>query len=336
MSIVSRLKDIGERVDPIIEKYLLDEASEDFKPILLYQIKSGGKRIRPALTILCCEAVGGNVEDSLNIAAAMEMIHNYSLIFDDIIDKGEIRRGLPTVRKKYGDTMAILAAVHYREAIAQAVNSSKNSKLLHELVASTVKRLTEGERLDVLFEQSGRSEEYILKHRYNNITLDDYLKMISYKTAELIKTSCLAGGIVAGARKELLEILESYGYNVGMAFQIIDDILDIFGEEKKFGKKIGKDIIEHKLGNIVILLSIMRLEEYEKKSLKGILRKDMVSEGDVRVAIDIISKTDARNVAYNMARKHIDNAINSIKKLEESRARDLLKELAIFVIKREF
>jgi len=336
VNVIAKLYEIGKKIDPVIEKYLMKDLSEEFKEIVLHQVRTGGKRIRPALTITCCKAVGGNEEDALPIAAAMELIHNYSLIFDDIIDHGEYRRGKPTVTKLYGDVMAMLAGLHYREAITEAVNDSKNSDILHKLVAKTIKDIIEGERLDILFEQAGRYEDYLVKHRRLIVTLDDYLNMVSLKTGALIRASCVAGGIVANADENEIKVLDSYGMSIGVAFQIADDILDIFGEERKTGKKKGKDIIEHKLGNIVILLALKHLSESEKNKLLSILRKDVVRERDIEEAIATIFKTKAREEAYALGVKYVEQALKSIRKLPPSEDRSLLEELAKFIIYRKF
>ena len=336
LSIIDRLKELGALVDEYMEMVLLKDTSPAFKEAVLYQVKVGGKRIRPALTILSCEAAGGNMEDAIPAAAAIELIHNYSLILDDIIDRGELRRGKPTLRKVYSDVIAILVATHYRESITQAINDTKNSLELHSLLATTIKRLIEGERLDILFEQAGRHEKYLIDHRYRSITLEDYFKMIRYKTAELMRASCLSGAIVANANSSTKRALSEYGLNIGMAFQIIDDLLDIFGEEKVFGKRIGKDIIEHKLGNIVILLSLEEMDTNDRERLLSILRKDIVLEEDLKKAIELIRRTTSKERAYGLAREFIDKAIDNLYRLKRSKARDLLEELALFIIKRKW
>jgi len=334
--ILDYLKELGMQVDSLIKEALLSETSDEFKDIVLHQVETGGKRVRPALAILSCLACGGSIERALPIAAAIELIHEYSLIFDDIIDRGEIRRGKPTVRKLYGDVMALLAGIHYRESISELVNRSWKAPTLHELVARTIKKIVEGERLDVLFEQAGRSDDYIIKHRYTQVSLEDYFKMIEYKTAALIEAACVAGAIVADAPHEWLEALKDYGRKIGLAFQLIDDLLDIFGEEKVFGKKVGKDIIEHKLGNAVILMSLEELPETDRNALLAILRKDKIEGDDVRRAIEIISKTRARKRVYELARKLVDEAKGSLQILPMSEARRKLLELADFIVERKF
>ena len=181
MNILDELKRIGSQIDPLIESFLVKGVSQEFQDVVLYQVKTGGKRVRPALTILSCEACGGNLEDALPVAAAIELIHEYSLIFDDIIDRGEVRRGKDTLRKKYGDVTAILAGLHYREVISDLISMSKHPLEVRKLLSQTIKDIIEGERLDILFEQAGREDPYILEHRRYNVSFEDYLKMIGLK-----------------------------------------------------------------------------------------------------------------------------------------------------------
>lgn len=334
MDLLDRISSLGAQVEPLIEEYLTSNTSEEFKEVVLHQVRAGGKRIRPALVILSCEACNGKVEDVLPVAAAMELIHNYSLIFDDIIDRGELRRGKPTTRKKYGDTMAILAAVHYREAIAEAVNNSKAPIQLHKLVVEAVKALVEGERLDVLFEQAGRVDEYIVKYRRHHISIDEYIEMVKCKTGALLKACCMAGAIVANAREDFINALGSYGINIGVAFQVADDIIDLFGEERKIGKKIGKDIIEHKLGNIVLLLYIENFPD-EADVVLNTLKRDYVEHSDVLSIIKMLESRGVKEEAYSFGLSYVKKAKESLEVLPDTDAKQTLLKLADLILYRE-
>lgn len=335
MDLLNEFSPLRIQVESLIEKYLTSNTSEEFKEIVLHQVRAGGKRIRPALVLLSCMACNGRVEDAFPVAAAMELIHNYSLIFDDIIDRGELRRGKPTIRKKYGDTMAILAAVHYREAITEALNNSKNSAQLHRLVAEAIKALVEGERLDVLFEQAGRDDEYIVKHRRHSIGIDEYIEMVKCKTGMLLKTCCMAGAIVADAQEDFINALGSYGINIGIAFQVADDIIDLFGEEKKVGKKIGKDIIEHKLGNIALLLYIKSFPNEANKVL-NVLRRDHVEYSDVLNIIETMESKGVKEKAYSFGSSYVWKAKESLKILPDTDAKQKLLKLADLILYREY
>jgi len=334
MSEMESLISLGHKVDPIMLSYIQREADSKFLPVLKHQILAGGKRVRAALTILSCEAAGGESSMALKPAALIELIHNYSLIMDDIIDHGELRRGKPTVRAKYSDAMAILAGMFYREALDEIVDECPKPAEMRKLIRGAIKDTIEGERLDILFEQAGREEEYIKKHRYANVPLNLYFKMIGKKTAALIKSACIAGGLAADASNETIEALGIFGWNIGLAFQIVDDILDIYGE--KTGKEKGKDIIEHKLGNIAILFALKELNAKEKAGLLNVLRKPKVSRIDLTKALKLIEETKAREKAYKLGQKFIEEGKKALLSFQDSEAKSKLLSLADFILNRAY
>jgi geranylgeranyl diphosphate synthase type I len=333
MSEIESLISLGRMVDPIMLNYI-EKAELRFIPILKHQILAGGKRVRAALTILSCETAGGAPSIALKPAALIELIHNYSLIMDDIIDHGELRRGKPTVRAKYSDAMAILAGMFYREALDEIVDDCPKPFEMRKLIRNAIKETIEGERLDILFEQAGREEEYIKKHKYTNVSLNLYFKMIGKKTAALIKAACTAGGLAANASNEAIEALGAFGWNIGLAFQIVDDILDIYGE--KTGKEKGKDIIEHKLGNIAILFSLKELNTKEKVELLNMLRKPKISKMDLNKALKLIENTKAKEKAYNLGRKFINEGKKALLSFQDSEAKSKLLSLADFILNRAY
>ncbi|MBS7655011.1 polyprenyl synthetase family protein [Candidatus Bathyarchaeota archaeon] len=334
MSEITDLVSLGKMVDPVMLSYIDKGADARFIPVLKHQILAGGKRIRAVLTILSCEAAGGDASNALKSAALIELIHNYSLIMDDIIDHGEVRRGKPTVRAKYSDVMAILAGMFYREVLDEIVDDCPKPVEMRKLMINAIKETIEGERLDILFEQAGREEDYIKKHRYKNVSLKLYFKMISKKTAALIKAACIAGGLAANASSLILDALKAFGWNIGLAFQVVDDILDIYGE--KTGKEKGKDIIEHKLGNIAILFSLRNLSGKEKIELVNILRKPKVSRIDLNKALKLIEKTEARDKAYDLGRSFINEGKKALLSLQDSEAKSKLLSLADFILNRAY
>lgn len=297
--------------------------SDTLKPVLEYATQ-GGKRIRSALVILSCEAVGGSDEQALYGAAAVELLHNYSLMIDDIIDRGKKRRGKKTVIEKFGLSATECTDIAFASSLFEAGNLCGNRVV--EILARTMKILADGEIKDVLFEQTGRNEPFYNENKYKKITINDYHEMVSKKTAELIKASCEIGAILGDAGEDTIQCLKDYGHNIGIAFQITDDILDIFGEEKKFGKKIGKDILEHKIGNIVILLA-------DNEEVYSILKQ---KKPNVKKAIKILRKDKARERAETEAKRYIKKAKNSLKKLPKSEAKNELIKLADFILKRSY
>lgn len=337
MAVLDSLLGLGNLVEEALEKYLLMDADSEFHEALLYPIRTGGKRLRPALTIASAIAVGASAKEAIPAAAAVELAHNYSLVLDDIIDHSEMRRGRPTLWKRFGLSTAILVAVHYRESIEQAINDTSDPKLFGSLMARTLKLLVEGERLDVLFEQAGRGNEpYVAERRRKTVAINDYLDMVYKKTGALIETSCIFGALSGGAPKPLVRGLGDYGRNLGIAFQVGDDIIDIFGREEVTGKRVGKDIEEHKLGNIVVLLALEELSPARREELLSILRQDRVDLGSVQRAVEIISSTNARRRAEEMRRFYVSSAQRALEVLPENEGKRLLRELAEFVAVREF
>ncbi|MGQ9479513.1 MAG: polyprenyl synthetase family protein [Thermoproteota archaeon] len=329
------LENIARDVEPVIYDALVEKASPDFQEVLLYPIKAGGKRIRPAVVILSCEAAGGRAEDALNAAAAIELVHNYTLIIDDIIDHSEIRRGMPTLWRKYGLTMALLAAVQYREVISELLLKSRNSTRLLSIVDNYVMRLVEGERLDVLFEQVGREDEhYVVEMRRLSVSMDDYINMISMKTSSLYEASAMMGAVEAGANEEVVETFRGFGLNLGISFQIVDDLLDLFGSQSETGKQVGKDIIEHKLGNVLILKGLERMDENNRSVFLRILRSSRVTEEEVNNALRILVKTGVKESAVREAWLFSEKAKSMFGGIPDSKAKRMLLELADYVVYR--
>ncbi|MEM3018571.1 MAG: polyprenyl synthetase family protein [Candidatus Bathyarchaeia archaeon] len=332
LTIQQVLRETAKAVDPIMLGYLSKGVGRSFRPIVTHQVKAGGKRVRPALTLLCCQACGGRLTDAILPAAVFELIHNYSLIMDDIIDHGELRRGRPTVRAEYGDTQALLAGMFYREVIGEMAASLPISREVYALVVNAIKQTIEGERMDILFEQAGRGEDYIARHRYRWVTPGLYFKVIMKKTAELIKAACLAGAVAAQAGKSQFKAISTYGEKVGLAFQVVDDFLDIFGKET--GKQRGKDILEHKLNNAVIVYALPEMNSQERSRLMKIVRTEKVDAARLRQAITLLESTGAKSKVQRLAKRLVEDAKRSLEALPETPARESLAELADFIAAR--
>ena len=332
----SLLKKTAKTVDPIIQELLESYIDKKFHKLINYQVFTGGKRFRPALTIISSKLLGGKIKNVLYSAAGLEVLHNCTLIVDDIIDHSELRRKKLTTWSKFGKSLAECMGLDYLAAAFEGANRSKKPVVISEIFAETLKIILNGEILDILFEQRGREEEpYIVKNRYYKITKQKYYEMVGRKTASLAQSCCEVGGICAGASNKQLEALKDYGFNLGIAFQIRDDILDIFGEEKKFGKKIGKDIEERKLGNIVILSALSELSKPEKEKILKIIRKKEIKNKDIKEAIKLIKKTNSYQETCRLAESFVEKAKESLKLLPKNKWNKILENLADFVIQRE-
>jgi geranylgeranyl diphosphate synthase type II len=246
----------------------IKEVTQIFEPHDLYEpynyfMAEGGKRIRPALTMMACGAAGGQPENALDCGIALEIMHNFTLVHDDIMDKSDFRRNRPTVHKKWNESIAILTG---DAMIGFAYKLIPNHKRYFEIIQTFTNGLIEvceGQVYDMQFNTS------------QNVKIDDYLKMIGKKTSALLETCCVIGGLVADADNKIIGALKNYAKYLGLAFQIQDDLLDMIADEKVFGKKVGLDIQEGKKTYLVILAN----ERAQKPEHIDLLNKYYNSNG---------------------------------------------------------
>jgi geranylgeranyl diphosphate synthase type II len=232
-----------------------NEPKQLYEPIS-YILSLGGKKIRPLLTLMAAEAFGGKVDDALPAALAIELFHNFSLIHDDIMDGAPLRRGQPTVHHKWDVNTGILSGDAMLIRAYQCFESYDPIvfKQLMTLFSQTAIQVCEGQQWDVDFEN------------ISNVEMAQYLKMIEYKTSVLLAAALQMGAIVSGANEVEQQQIYNYGLNLGLAFQLLDDYLDAFGDPETFGKQVGGDIIENKKTYLYIKALELANEE-EKKSL---------------------------------------------------------------------
>ena len=331
---LAKIAKIGRKVDPIILKTLAEASSSTFQSPVTYHFRTGGKRMRATLVLLACAACGGRIEDGLNPAALVEMIHNYSLVMDDLIDRGLVRRGKPTVRVKFGDSVALLIAMLYREALDDLIEKCISPNKTRAVAVQAMKDIIEGERLDIMFEQAGREDPYLKAHRTINPNFALYIEMIGKKTAALFKAASQIGAYSGRANHRIIQSLGEFGWKAGLAFQIMDDVLDICGEET--GKQIGKDIVEHKLGNAVILTALRYLPRTKKSELLATLRSENVSQAMLRRARQLVRETPAEKDCREIAGKYLQEAKAHLSVLGKSVYRDGLATLSEAIVSRTF
>lgn len=209
-----------------------------------YVLSMGGKRIRPVLTLMACNLFSDNLEDAIAPALGIEVFHNFTLLHDDIMDKAEMRRGKPTVHKKWNDNTAILSGDVMQIASYQLIAKTNTLylKQVLDLFSQTAMEICEGQQYDVDFEMR------------DDVSVDDYIEMIRLKTAVLLACALKTGALIGGSNNENAQLLYDFGINLGLAFQLKDDFLDVYGNEATFGKKIGGDIICNKKTYMLIQL----------------------------------------------------------------------------------
>ena len=214
---------------------LTKSKSNLYEPIN-YLLNLEGKRFRPILTLISADCFGGELNNSLPAALSVELFHNFTLMHDDIMDSAPLRRGKVTVHEKWNINAAILSgdAMLIKSYESLQYYENKSHILLFKLLNKTALEVCEGQQLDINFQTN------------ENVTLEDYIKMIKLKTAVLIACSLKMGAITAGASKKDSQLIYDFGIIIGLAFQIKDDFLDVYGDIKSFGKKIGGDILENK------------------------------------------------------------------------------------------
>lgn len=330
------MDDARKLVDPVMFDILKTDVDPLFAELVRYQAAAGGKRLRPLFVILSCRAVGGRDPDAVAAAAGLEILHNYTLIVDDIIDHSDLRRGKPTLWAKYGSSMAECAGIHYAASVFRAANRSPRPQEITEIFARALTVIMNGEVLDILYEQSGREEEaFVVRHRVDRVTPARYRAMASRKTANLFSASCRAGAMCGNATNERVAALEAFGRHVGVVFQIRDDVLDIFGDRQTFGKVIGKDIMEKKAGNIVVAIALEELSRRKQLRLERILKTPgPVEQPRVLEAVEMIEGTHAKARAEARARRHLLEAARALDGIPHSNTRDDLRLLADFVVNR--
>ena len=289
--------------------------------IATYVIAAGGKRIRPTVTLLSFKALGGkDVRQAVDLAAALELIHSATLIHDDINDGGEMRRGRPAAYKKYGLQNALVTG-DFLFVKAFGIGGKFDPDIV-ELTANACAALAEGE-----IRQK--------RHAFDtSVTKDEYVDIIRRKTALPIMAGAKIAGLLAGARLEDVEAAGDYGLFLGIAFQIVDDILDIIGDGARLGKPAGTDIKE---GNVT-LPAIHALNDglrVDKVELARILRKQQKENGELESALTVLRTSGAVERAWADARHYGDLAKQAIAGLPPSEAKVNMLRLVDFVLTRD-
>jgi geranylgeranyl diphosphate synthase type I len=301
------------------------------KPTMLYEASqylpsAGGKRIRPFLTMVSCESVTGDAQKALPFAAGLELMHNFTLIHDDIMDHSLLRRNLPAVHVRFGEPAAILSGdllfAKSFEAIQDTTVDFSTFKQLQQDFINCVIAICEGQQLDVEFEQR------------KTVTEQEYLDMISKKTGALFELSGKGGGLIGGGNPQDVAALQNYGMALGLAFQIWDDYLDISSNAKTLGKDIGNDIRNGKK-TLIAVHSLFHATGKQKKLLDDIFGNRSASEHDVMKIYGLFRELGSVEYAQQRALEYTNKAKDAIAILKPSDAKDLLYQLIDYTIQRE-
>ena len=306
---------VGDKVSP-----------EEFYEPIDYHIFGGGKRVRPILCLLACEAVSGEYKKALPVAASLELIHAFTLAHDDIMDKDTMRRGKETMYAKWGEPLAINAG---DGIFAKAYASILNLETPLQVAANAVKAISdsvievcEGQAMDLSFEKR------------DSISKEDYLDMANRKTAALIAASTKAGAIIGNGSEKEISALGVYGRKVGLAFQIWDDYIDFASE--KTGKPLGSDIRRGKK-TLIVCHSLEFATSDQRKRLKHILNAPVEETGPEMIAeaVEILNSTGSNDYAKEYAENLVEEAKAALNVLKDTDAKSALEQFADFVVSRE-
>jgi len=299
-------------------------------PKMLYDaaghlIINGGKRLRPYMVIKSCQILGGKTSKAMPAASAVEMVHNFTLVHDDIMDNDEMRHGVPTVHKKFGMPVAILAGDVLFSKAFQIISDSKLSgnamtQIISRLATACVE-VCEGQIMDIKMAEGKKIPSQ-----------SEYIKMIGKKTAALFDVSCAMGAICATNKTTDVTNLSSFGNNLGIAFQITDDLIGVMGDPKITKKPVGNDLREGKK-SLPILMAIKLAKGKNKTIILKAFGNQKASKSDVKKAVDVIRALGIEENVRNQALKYAERAEKSLSKYSGASKNELV-ELLDFVVKR--
>lgn len=299
----------------------LAEVCNKTEPASLYEpmryiLDGGGKRIRPMLLVLSCEAAGGSGNDALDAAAAVEILHNFTLVHDDIMDNADTRRGRETIHKKWNRDTAILAGDGLLGFAYRLLLKTKSARIQDAAKAFTeaIIEVCEGQSWDKEFETR------------QSVSISEYIMMIDKKTSELLKCCAEIGALIGGGTDGEIEALKEYALNTGLAFQIQDDLLDIIADEKKFGKKIGGDLREGKKTYLLLKALETATDKADRILLNSVIEnKGVKNDGDIIRIKNVYEKYGVLKHASGMVEEYTYKANAALERIKDSEAKEMLK-----------
>ena len=316
---------VGSRLDEVTQRIRFKLASEInlIHKMTEYHIKSGGKRIRPLLTLASAKLCGyKNGNRDINLAACIELIHNATLLHDDVIDNSDLRRGIKTANSIWGNQSSILVGDYLFSRCFEMMVEDGSQEIL-ELLSSTSSKIAQGEVLQLQY----KGEIDLLEETYFNI--------INMKTATLFAAAAKVGACLGNKSKKEKDALESYGKNLGLAFQIADDALDYFSSKKIFGKEIGKDFYEGKT-TLPLIIIFQRGNNEERSFLKEIFKKKKRNQDDFSETLALINKYKAVQASFKRAEYFVNVSYNALGIFQHSEEKKVLQNLTEFSLNRSF
>jgi geranylgeranyl diphosphate synthase type II len=283
-----------------------------------YTLELGGKRIRPALVLMACNVFSDDVKAAIKPALGIEIFHNFTLLHDDIMDHADIRRGQPTVHKKWNQNTAILSGDVMQIIAYQLVSETPSTylKQVLDLFSTTASEVCEGQQLDMEFEK--RIE----------VASEEYLEMIRLKTAVLLACSLKTGALIGGADAENAQLLYDFGINIGLAFQLKDDLLDVYGDETVFGKKIGGDILCNKHTFLLIHAKNRASGENKEKLFHLLNDGQILPQEKITGVTEIYNQLEVKKICEDAMIFYYEKAIACLESIQvEQNKKEELRKL---------
>lgn len=315
-----------EKVNKALEAERFDQTPKELYEPIAYTIHLGGKRIRPVLVLMACDLFDAKCEPAMQAAMGIEMFHNFTLVHDDIMDKAPIRRGQETVYQKWNTNVAILSG---DTMLAKAYQyflklDGPYLKTVLEIFTQTAIDVCEGQQWDMNFESSEK------------VSIENYISMIRLKTAALTGASLKIGAVISGADSEDADHLQAFGQNLGIAFQLKDDLLDVFGDEKKFGKKSGNDIATNKKTYLYLKAFELATGFTRDRLMYFFVNATLDGESKIAAVKEIYTKLNIREITENEMEKYYQEALKNLAaiKVKEENKQEL-KALADKLMTRE-
>lgn len=314
----TRLAHVMEQVEAQLAKLLEDEdllLAKVYRPLQ----RQSGKRLRPLLVLLSAECFTDDLSQAIKVGACAEMVHNASLIHDDVVDRSSLRRGMATLNSTWGNKIAVLAGDSIFTRALDLLIDQKSFRLLKSMTYM-FSQMCDGEILQVL-------------NYYNaDVTVEDYIERIKRKTALFLAFCAEAGAVVGGASEEEIQALANFGLNVGLAFQVADDLLDFVGDESTVGKPVCSDLRE---GNVTLPV-IHALQTASGPQIRAIIEADEITEQDVEVILELLNKEQSLDYAYSVAQRYVEQAISCLDVIPPSPAKKDLIRIAQYALHRRY
>jgi len=306
--------------------YALERVLESRIPLIVdmgrHSLLGGGKRLRPLLFVLSSRLCGYSGEDLYRLSTIFECIHTASLLHDDVLDNAEVRRRKPSANQLWGNHAAVLEGDFLYSTSFSIAVSTNNLRFIERLTETTT-QMAEGQILELIHTDDWNMEK------------ETYLEVIRAKTAVLISAACACGAIIAGADETTVNALADFGVRMGIAFQLMDDVLDYNSTQNIFGKPVGKDLREGKI-TLPLIYAIPKLQEEERQGLEALFKERKANEADYQGLIGFVRKNGVLGRIREEARAYVDEAAECLAPFSSSATGKSLLDLSQYIITRSF